>query len=64
MSHTRPLNLITLKQMLDAALKANCAVGSFAPRYTPAIAPVLRAGQHTGSPLIVQISQNEFAGTR
>ncbi len=60
MSHTRPLNLITLKEMLDAAAKANGAVGSFAPRYTPAIAPVLRAGQHTGSPLIVQISQNEF----
>jgi fructose-bisphosphate aldolase class II len=46
--------------MLDAALRAGCAVGSFAPRYTPVIAPVLRAGQQTNSPLIVQISQNEF----
>lgn len=58
MTHTR--NLLNLKQMLTAALRANGAVGSFAPRYTPAIAPVLRAGEKTNSPLIVQISQNEF----
>lgn len=58
MTHTR--NLLNLKQMLTAALQVNCAVGSFAPRYTPAIAPVLRAGEKTNSPLIVQISQNEF----
>jgi fructose-bisphosphate aldolase class II len=37
----------------------NGAVGSFAPRYL-AIAPVLRADS-TSSPLIVQISQNEFS---
>lgn len=60
MTHTRPLNLLTLKQMLAAALQANCAVGSFAPRYTPVIAPVLRAAEKTNSPLIIQISQNEF----
>jgi len=46
--------------MLERARRAGCAVGSFAPRYTPVIAPVLRAGQRTASPLIVQISQNEF----
>jgi fructose-bisphosphate aldolase class II len=51
---------LTLKQMLDRARAARIAVGSFAPRYTPAIEPVLRAGQQTNSPLIVQISQNEF----
>lgn len=46
--------------MLERARRTGCAVGSFAPRYTPVIAPVLRAGQRTASPLIVQISQNEF----
>jgi len=46
--------------MLERAREVGCAVGSFAPRYTPAIAPVLRAAQRTSSPVIVQISQNEF----
>jgi ketose-bisphosphate aldolase len=57
---TRPGNVLTLHQMLAASRAAGCAVGSFSPRYTPVIAPVLRAGQRTDSPLIVQISQNEF----
>lgn len=56
----RPPHVLTLKSMLAAARRAGCAVGSFSPRYTPVIAPVLRAGQKTNSPLIVQISQNEF----
>lgn len=57
---TKAANLLTLREMLEAARRAGCAVGSFAPRYTPVIAPVLRAGQRADSPLIVQISQNEF----
>lgn len=57
---TRPQNVLTLKHMLDTARTIGCAVGSFSPRYTPVIAPVLRAGQRTNSPMIVQISQNEF----
>lgn len=57
---TRSPNLLTLKQMLETARAVGCAVGSFSPRCTPVIAPVLRAGQRTRSPLIVQISQNEL----
>jgi ketose-bisphosphate aldolase len=57
----RPQNVWTLKRALAAAEKTGCALGSFSPRYTPMIAPVLRAGQHTQSPLIVQISQRELA---
>src|SRR3954452_19749173 len=36
------------------------ALGSFAPRYTSMIAPVLRAAMKARSPLILQISQREF----
>lgn len=57
---TKAPNLLTLQTMLDRARAVGCAVGSFAPRYTPVIAPVLRAAQRAASPLIVQISQNEF----
>lgn len=57
----KPQNVWTLKQALAAAEKAGCALGSFSPRYTPMIAPVLSAGQQTQSPLIVQISQRELA---
>ncbi len=59
-AQTRPPNLLTLKQALQNAERIGCALGSFAPRYTPMIAPILRAGQRTGSPLIVQISQKEL----
>lgn len=57
---TKAPNLLTLQTMLARARAVGCAVGSFAPRYTPVIAPVLRAAQRAASPLIVQISQNEF----
>lgn len=53
-------NLIPLKDMMSVAERNRFAVGSFAPRYTPMIRPILQAGQATDSPLIVQISQNEF----
>jgi ketose-bisphosphate aldolase len=57
----RPSNVWTLKQALALAERAGCALGSFSPRYTPMIAPVLAAGQKNQSPLIVQISQRELA---
>jgi ketose-bisphosphate aldolase len=57
----RPPNLWTLERALAIAEKAGCALGSFSPRYTPMIAPVLAAGQKNQSPLIVQISQRELA---
>jgi fructose-bisphosphate aldolase class II len=60
MSHTRPANLLTLKEVLPMAEKGAYAVGAFSPRTLPLIEPVLRAGQKADSPLIVQISQREF----
>lgn len=54
-------NVWTLDRALTAAEKARCALGSFSPRLTPMIAPILRAGQKTQSPLIVQISSRELA---
>jgi ketose-bisphosphate aldolase len=52
--------LRTLKQILPAAERGRYAVGSFSPRTTAMIQPVLRAGQAARSPLIVQISQKEL----
>ena len=59
-THTRPPNVITLREILAAAEKGGYGVGSFSPRYTPMVLPVLRAGQKMRSPLIVQISNNEL----
>jgi ketose-bisphosphate aldolase len=53
-------NVLTLKEALVIAEKNGYAIGSFSPRYTPMIRPVLRAGQKTNSPMIVQISQKEL----
>ncbi len=53
-------NVITLKQALEQAEKGNYAIGSFSPRYTDMILPILRAGQKKKSPIIVQISQKEL----
>jgi ketose-bisphosphate aldolase len=58
--HSRPSNLVTLNELLPGAERGGYAVGSFAPRYTPMIRPVLRAAEKMRSPLIVQISNNEF----
>jgi ketose-bisphosphate aldolase len=55
-----PGNLLRLAPSLAVAQQHGYALGSFAPRYTAMIAPVLRAAQRTSSPLIVQISQREF----
>lgn len=57
-SHKR---VFTLKELLPRAEAGSYAVGSFSPRYTAMIRPVLLAGQALRSPLIVQISQKEFA---
>src|SRR3954451_21225653 len=56
-----PRNLLRLAPALTVAERHGHALGSFAPRYTRMIRPVLRAGQRTRSPLIVQISQREMA---
>jgi len=57
--HSTPLR--TLKQVLSSAEREGYAVGSFSPRTTAMIKPVLCAGQALRSPLIVQISQKELA---
>lgn len=58
--HTRARNIVTLNPVLTAAAQGGYAIGSFSPRYTPMILPILRAGQRAQSPLIVQISQKEL----
>ncbi|MEO8286105.1 MAG: class II fructose-bisphosphate aldolase [Chloroflexota bacterium] len=59
-TRTRPHNLVTLNELLPLAERGGYAIGSFAPRYTTMIGTVLRAAQRLRSPLIVQISNNEF----
>jgi ketose-bisphosphate aldolase len=54
------LNVLPLKEVLVEAEKKGYAIGSFSPRYTTMIRPVLRAGEKTKSPLIVQISEKEL----
>lgn len=56
----RPKNVLTLKQALEVAEKKGFAIGSFSPRYTPMITPVLRAAEKMQSPAIVQISHKEL----
>jgi ketose-bisphosphate aldolase len=60
MKREKPTNVIVLKKGMEQAEKGGYALGSFSPRYTPMIAAVLRAGQKTQSPLIVQISSKEL----
>ena len=55
-----PFPLTTLNEVLSAAERGGYAVGSFSPRTTAMIQPVLCAGQAARSPLIVQISQKEL----
>jgi ketose-bisphosphate aldolase len=57
---TRPANVHNLNPILEAAERDKYAVGSFSPRSTAMILPVLRAAQALRSPLIVQISQKEL----
>lgn len=53
-------NRLTLRDILPLAERGGYAVGSFSPRYTALIRPVLLAAQKAKSPIIVQISENEF----
>jgi fructose-bisphosphate aldolase class II len=61
---THKFNVCTLNEVLPAAEQGGYAVGSFSPRYTAMIRPVLRAAQAAKSPVIVQISENEFGWYR
>jgi ketose-bisphosphate aldolase len=56
--HPSPLR--TLAQILSIAERGGYAVGSFSPRTTAMIHPILCAGEAAHSPLIVQISQKEL----
>lgn len=56
----KPKNVITLKKALEQAEKGQYAIGSFSPRYTEMILPILKAAEKTQSPVIVQISQREL----
>ncbi|MFS0613430.1 class II fructose-bisphosphate aldolase [Lederbergia ruris] len=60
MTKTNFKNVITLKKALEHAEQGKYAIGSFSPRYTEMIPAILRAGEKTQSPLIVQISQKEL----
>ncbi len=51
---------MTLKEILKDTVMGGYAVGSFSPRYTPMIKPVLMAAHESCSPAIVQISQKEL----
>lgn len=56
----RPAHVLTLREALPIAERGGYALGSFSPRCTAMIRPVLQAAQQARSPLIVQISSNEF----
>ena len=56
----RPANVVTLREALPIAERGGYALGSFSPRCTAMIRPVLLAAEQARSPLIVQISSNEF----
>jgi fructose-bisphosphate aldolase class II len=53
-------NLLTLSEILPVAQSRGFAVGSFSPRSTVMIQPVLHAAHNKRSPVIVQISQKEL----
>jgi fructose-bisphosphate aldolase class II len=59
-SHNRPNNVLTLREALPIAEQGGFALGSFSPRYIAMIRPTLLAAERARSPLIVQISSNEF----
>jgi ketose-bisphosphate aldolase len=57
---TLPASARPMAPVLATATRNGFAVGSFAPRYTSMIRPILRAGEKLDSPIIVQISQREL----
>lgn len=54
------IKLFGLKDMLSIAHSNRFAVGSFSPRYTKLIKPILLAAQSSSSPVIIQISEKEI----
>jgi fructose-bisphosphate aldolase class II len=52
--------VFTLREALPIAEQGGYALGSFSPRYVSMIRPTLLAAEQARSPLIVQISSNEF----
>lgn len=49
-----------LVTMLEDARDNNYAIGSFSPRYTKLILPIVEAGIEMNSPIIVQLSEKEI----
>ena len=56
----RPENLYTLKYMLEKAEEGGYAVGTFSPRCSQVVKPIIWAAQRTQSPIIVQINHVEL----
>lgn len=54
------MKIVPITEMLKKAEREAYGVGSFSARNTYLIDAVLRAAEHTESPVIVQISANEF----
>lgn len=54
------MKIMNIKDMLQSAQKKGYGIGSFSPRNTFLIKYVLRAAEVKKSPVIVQISANEF----
>ncbi len=54
------MKIIPITEMLKRAEQGGYGVGSFSARNTYLIDAVLQAAENTGSPVIVQISANEF----
>ena len=55
----RPRNLYTLDHLLEKGEKGGFAVGAFSARSPEFIKAIFRAGEHTQSPVIVQVTLTE-----
>lgn len=58
--NVRRPNVLTLREVLRDAERHRYAVGSFSPRYTVLVEPILLGAEECNSPAIVQISQKEL----
>jgi fructose-bisphosphate aldolase, class II len=58
-THLKANNVCSLTKVLGLATQYQFAVGSFTPRATKMIAPILRAAQEKNSAVIVQTSERE-----
>ena len=59
-AHSRPSNVLTLREALPVAEAAGYALGSFSPRYLAMLRPTLEAAEAARSPIIAQIAGTEF----